>query len=1007
MGTALVSEQGRFLEVNQSLCAILGYRDEELLSIDMQSILHEEDLHLGKKYLHRILTEDIPPHPMEIRYLHKDGHIVQVLLSVFLVRDWEDQTCHFVVQMQDITAPRSMALELLAAKTQLECINRIQNLFIEESQPDALFNDLLREILKLTGSTHGCIAEITSEEQGPICFQSLANHPREEDLFTRMCAIYGDCVQDGHPLIINDPAKDPQWSALFDAHPTFHAFLGIPIKRREKLVGMLGLANRPQGYHQELVMHLGPVVSACAQIIEGYRNRRKSMEVEESLRKTNALLSREIQEREQIQSELQLERDKLREITATLGEGLYVVDWAGVITFINPTALTILGWSEAEVLGKSSHTLFHHTRANGSPYPPADCFLREVLHQGRVVTSEEELLWHQDGHSFPVAMIASPIHRAGEVRGAVVSFRDITKRRQIEEELSKARQRAEVAAQAKSDFLSTMSHEIRTPMNGILGMTDLLLRTTPLTEQQYHYMQTIHRSGRTLLRIINDILDLSKIQAGQLVLELLRFDLDVVIHDIIDMFAERVKSKGLDLHLKPLTGLPAHLLGDPYRLSQILFNLMGNAIKFTEDGSVSMSVEVEKERDADVLFRFQVTDTGIGISPEFQQHLFQVFSQEEPSISRKFGGTGLGLAITRRLVVMMDGELGVDSVPGRGSCFWFTARFGKQQQSDRQEIESWHAIQQPYTPDNLHFTGRVLLVEDNLVNQEVAQATLELFGCQVMVVSNGQRAINLVRETDPHFDAIFMDCEMPILDGFETTRRLRQWEVDAGHPHTPIIALTAHVLEQSRQQCKEAGMDDYLRKPFSQADLGAILHRWMPQTRDGTNTQKPTARSASNPHPKPPQATLLSAPQPDNPTNGSAIPAIPILDRIVLERILELVQKRDNQLFHKMVKHYMASIPKLLVALEQALERNDPESVRTTAHTLKSSSLTMGAARLAELGWNMEKHHSNLALVHRHLQQIGPVFSETRHALNNLLCSHTDRRMRCANRQLALKNIPY
>ncbi|MBF0096815.1 MAG: response regulator [Magnetococcales bacterium] len=546
----------------------------------------------------------------------------------------------------------------------------------------------------------------------------------------------------------------------------------------------------------------------------------------------------------------------------------------------------------------------------------------------------------------------------------LLTFRDATQRRLME----CSRVQAEEALQSKATFLATMSHEIRTPMNGVLGMADLL-RNTSLSREQHHYVETIHRSGRTLIRIINDILDLSKIQAGRFALELARFDLDEVLSDIQDMFEGSALDKGLLFSVAKSNGLPVHLLGDPHRLNQILFNLVGNAIKFTESGQVAIRVELLEEQAWDVVLCVHVRDSGIGISPEFQKNLFQAFCQEDPSISRRFGGTGLGLAITHRLVRMMDGELGVESVPGQGSCFSFTARFGKQRASDRETIAAWEARNPALKPGNIQFDAHVLLVEDNPVNQEVALACLKLFGCQVTVAGNGQQALDRLQQGEENFAAVLMDCEMPVMDGLEAVRRLRIWEKQKARKPIPVIALTAHVLEQHRTACREAGMNDYLRKPFRQQALANLLLRWL-----SAEVVSPGIAQAEH------NASVRIS-------ESSRLPEA-VLDHTILNGLAELGKKCTPHLLTNMVDQYLTRSTELLAKLERALIQNDSEAVRLTAHTLKSASLTMGVSRMAELGKQVEASYADLTQARDHFGHSHAIFNEAKQALGRLRVLH-------------------
>ncbi|MBA2675972.1 ATP-binding protein [Ramlibacter sp.] len=425
----------------------------------------------------------------------------------------------------------------------------------------------------------------------------------------------------------------------------------------------------------------------------------------------------------------------------------------------------------------------------------------------------------KDGRFFERQCMPQYVH--GTNVGLVITYRDVSGQHAAAEAARKAREFAERAAALKTEFLANMSHEIRTPMNGIVGLTHLVLKT-PLNETQKAYMGKIQACSAHLLGVLNQILDLSKIEAGEATLEHVPVRLRAVLESARDVVALKAAEKGLRLEMEIDTGIPDNLIGDPLRLSQVLINYLGNAVKFTDAGHVRLHAVLAAQDGAVCTVRFEVLDTGIGLSEEQCARLFQNFQQADASTARRFGGTGLGLAIAKKLAELMGGEVGVASRPGAGSTFWFTARLGK---GEAQEAAVDGAGAQVAAPD---LRGvRVLLVEDNDVNQIIACEILAETGAAVDVASDGREGVRMALAGG--YDVVLMDMQMPVMDGVAATAAIR---VALGRA-LPIIALTANATAADRASCLAAGMDGYLAKPFDPAALWHAVVHWVGRAEPG------------------------------------------------------------------------------------------------------------------------------------------------------------------------------
>jgi two-component system sensor histidine kinase/response regulator len=584
-------------------------------------------------------------------------------------------------------------------------------------------------------------------------------------------------------------------SGLGDAVP--RVIVAVPVLSLDRSIGLLEIALfAPLPAERQAFLE-----ESCATAALNLEILQRNLRTRELLEQTQD----QAEELRAQQNSLLEAEERTRLILESTDEGIFGLDTEGRFTFVNPAACRMLGFSADEFVGQSSHDLIRGRRPDGSDYPREECPMYAAYRHGRASRIDTELLFRKDGSSFPAEYGATPIAKGGELIGAVISFVDITARKEGEKELLTAKAVAEEATQMKSMFLANMSHEIRTPMNAIIGLSHLALKTS-LSPKQRDYIGKVHNAGTSLLTVINDILDFSKIEAGRLDIEATEFKLDDVFQSVAVVTGQKAHEKGLEFLVDVSSDIPQNLVGDPLRLGQIITNLVNNAVKFTERGEICLKAEVLDRAGEKVELRFQIHDTGIGMTKEQAARLFQPFTQADMSTTRKHGGTGLGLTISRRLVELMGGQIWLESEPGVGSTFLFTVWLGLGSATRRVVPERLASV-------------RALVVDDNSAAREVLMDLLKDVATHVDAVSSGAEAVAAVRQHDgaDPYDVVFMDWRMPGMDGLEATRRIKQ---DAGLSHQPaVVMVTAFGREEVREEAERMAIDSFLVKPVTKSTL--------------------------------------------------------------------------------------------------------------------------------------------------------------------------------------------
>ena len=864
---------GQFIEINPKFCELLGYTEQEFQAVKFQDITHPDDLAADLLQTERLMRGEIPSFTMDKRFVHKNGAPIWMNLTCSIATDEYGKPQYLYAYLQDITARKRAEQQRKQSEQRLRDFAEAASDWFWETDAKLRFTWVSDQFNVATGLSGSFLIGKTRQDlyngdpDDPVWrrhLQTLQAHRPFRDFeyqskrgrWVRISGVpvhnsagafqgyrgTGTDITEYRAIQRRAEQAQAQFSQAIEAFPMAIALFdkndcllvcnnsyrsnvpgirelvktGAPFEETLRRIVQKGLIHEAMGREEEWLAYRmsfhrqGKTTWFEACPAEDYW-----IEVREHPFPDGKLIITEfdISERKRIELALRKNEQQMRLLADNLPVMLIYIDTDERYRFVNAGYANFIGLRAEEIIGQKIQDLADQTLYQQVFKPHIDRALagHSGVFEARRSDINSKLMYQQLSY-------VPHFDDDGKVLGYYVMIMDITERKLSELILREAKEEAEAASRAKSEFLAKMSHELRTPMNGVLGMTELL-HDTALDEQQQHFLQTIQSSGEALLSIINDVFDFTKIEAGRLSLDVSAFNLRELAKEVVDMLAPRVRGKKLTLRSKSDPFVPAVLRGDPGRLRQILVNLLSNAITYTQQGHIELRIlRPTPQADNRLCIRIEVEDTGIGIASDLHEHIFEAFAQADDTHHRQYGGTGLGLAICRELVTLMGGEIGVESQPGQGSMFWFSVML------DAANAELTPDIALGQAQD---ITAQVLLAEDNPINQQVARVMLEQIGCKVSLAGDGQAAVSAA--DTQRFDLIFMDCQMPGMDGYQAAREIRRREQAGNTIRTPIIALTANVLPDDVRRCRSAGMDDHLGKPISKQMLRDTLQRWLPE----------------------------------------------------------------------------------------------------------------------------------------------------------------------------------